>query len=113
MKKLLTLTLLSSIFLTGCSVDWNDAKEKKIEELKNTNQTIKDNEKQTVFENNLKCKNNITKLKESLDSINTKFSNVENKLIEIFFSKKENDCFFIISKQYKGDEDLIKQLYRY
>lgn len=33
MKKYLALGLLSSFLLTSCSIDWNDAKEKRIEEL--------------------------------------------------------------------------------
>ena len=34
MKKYLVFGLLASLFLTSCSVDWNDEKDKKIGELK-------------------------------------------------------------------------------
>lgn len=69
MKKILTISLLSILLLSSCSIDWND--------------------ENTAFKKKQECasyKNNIEK----------SVSNINWKLEELFYSKSRNSCIYIM-----------------
>jgi hypothetical protein len=98
MKKItLILTIIISLLLTSCSIDWNDEKDKKISELEKQIQN-------DTFEKNNQCikykeeiNNEIKKRNLEMTFKTSEYSQVhEENIIEIFYSKKYNTCYAII-----------------
>lgn len=53
--KTLTLLLIPLLFLTSCTIDWNDEKDKKIAELEKQVQDLKNTSSPFIFERQKEC----------------------------------------------------------
>lgn len=90
MKKIFVSLLFISLFLSSCSIDWNDEKDKKIaelerqvEDLKKDKDSVKDNN-DDLFEKNKECMN--------LENKAFSFLKEWDEINSIFYSKKLDSC---------------------
>ena len=51
----LTLLLIPLLFLSSCSIDWNDEKDKKIVELEKQVTELKEKNDDEIFKKNIEC----------------------------------------------------------
>ena len=84
--KLTPILLIPLLFLSSCTIDWNDEKDKKITELEKQIQddTFKKKQECLKYENTVKEKYN--------NDTNYYFS-------KIFYSKKYDSCLYEISRK--------------
>lgn len=93
MKKYLALGLISSLLLTSCSVDWNDAKEKKIGELE-----------RQIVNNNLNLQEKCSKkTKEYFDS--QWFNSKDGDIYENHYNNYLGKCFIKITSSSYSEKD--------
>ena len=79
----LTLLLIPLLFLSSCSIDWNDEKDKKIVELEKQVTELKEKNDDEIFKKNIECSK-----KDLWDT--SAFNNHE-----IFYSPVRKSCIFI------------------
>lgn len=107
MKKILTILML--LLLTSCSIDWNNEKEQKIEELSNK---IENLEKEL---SDLKTSNDIELQK--LEFEKEKYEEEKNYSKEKSIDKQNgiyrNECLEEQDKQWKNYEDFINKCNNY
>lgn len=94
MKHYLALGLLSSLLLTSCSVDWNDAKEKKIGELEKQVVEMKKEKEDDLFKKKQECLNLFNSIDSRIKSYN-KESDYKISLEEVFYSPRLQQCIYI------------------
>lgn len=91
MKSLIFL-LIPLLFLSSCSIDWNDEKDKKIVELE---KQIQDD----TFKKNKDCSEYGTKIELQIkEDINNRLY-LFKYIKEIFYSKTQNSCFIITEEK--------------
>ena len=113
MKNILLFTFLF-IFLTGCSIDWNNENSKKIEELERKVNDIN-------FEKNKEClkyKNEIQLVIDDMLKIWKKQQEIywrddyihDEKLMDIIYSPEKNSCLYItrVTEEYLEDWFIAK-----
>lgn len=96
--KHLILILIPLLFLTSCTIDWNDEKDKKITELEKQIQEIKNDDS---FKRNQECAQLRNEIEARIKSIN--YKNLQEdpdyeiySFSEIFYSSEQNSCFTVI-----------------
>ena len=100
----LTLTLLIPLlFLSSCTIDWNDEKDTKIAELENQ---IQDD----TFKKKQECAEKSEKYNKLVEEENTWFSNFEYSVVEMFYSKVKNDCLWILKQDFSWN-NTMKTMY--
>lgn len=102
MKKIFVLFSLIFI-LSSCSIDWNWEKDKKIAELGKQVSEFKKAQENDLFERNKECYQLTNEIKSDLES-----EEWFMKVTEIFYSKQEKTCFYVIWKQ-----PFIERLWKY
>lgn len=89
----LTLLLIPLIWLSSCTIDWNDEKDKKITELEKQVIELKEKNDDELFKKQQECQSYLWKMQDS-DS----FSNFgdENWIFinRIFYSEVKNTCIY-------------------
>ena len=124
MKKLLFILIL--FFITSCSIDLNNDKEKKIEELNNTIFELNLKTEDDIFNKKIECSKLIDKEIKWLNDFTSMYYSsswrVINKewemwleksrseVLEIFYSNKESSCISVIQISYNMD---MSYSYRY
>lgn len=90
MKKIISISLLSVLLLSSCSIDWNDEKAKKISKLENE---IKND----IFKKRKEC----AVLDKEMLEFAQEFRSTIYEVQEIFYSPKRNSCMFIWDTGYE------------
>ena len=89
----LTLLLIPILFLSSCSIDWNDEKDARIAELE---KQIQDD----TFKKKQECAKNSDTYKKLVDEKNTILNDFEYSFIETFYSREKNDCLWVLKEDY-------------
>jgi hypothetical protein len=94
MKKIIIsiLLILTVSFLSWCSIDWNNGKDKKIIELEKQVSEIKKEKENDLFKKNIEC----NKLENEIKSFATNFYWEEIQIKNIFYSPKRKSCLFSV-----------------
>lgn len=94
MKKLIFL-FIPLLFLSSCSIDWNDEKDKKIAELE---RQIQENTAVKIKKDSM-CKRLLPEIKKQMEvKIDTKETQSTIVVEDIFYSPYMNDCVFITNE---------------
>jgi hypothetical protein len=95
----LTLLLIPLLFLSSCTIDWNDEKDKKITELekqvvaqKEEVKTIKSDE---GFKKKQECANYKEEMLEDINNPTYTRYKLDPELNEIFYSPKRKSCIYV------------------
>ncbi len=83
MKKLVPFILLTSLILSGCSIDWTGDKDKKIAELEEQIKAVS-------FEKQKECGNFQKDMQEQINQI----SIYDPDITAVFYSPKINSCLY-------------------
>ena len=119
MQKLFTIFMISLLILTGCSVDWNDAKDKKIGELNSEIANLKTaaSNGMILFEKQTRCGALAPDIQTKVDTFNKEYANL-GKFSNggIFYSPVKDACLWIrLTDTHAPDgSPLVRQaLYQY
>lgn len=98
MKKIISLSLLLVLFLSSCSIDWNDEKDKKIttqnNKISKLEKQIEDYKKEKeddLFKKKQECE----KYKNGMFTFAKEFRSEIYEIDEIFYSISWKSCYFI------------------
>lgn len=90
MKQLIFL-LIPLLFLSSCSIDWNDEKDKKISELEKQIQN-------DIFQKKQECSSYQEKIKWKYNEFEKNSITVNYEIKEIFYSRNKQTCILWLSK---------------
>lgn len=97
MKKIISLSLLSVLLLSSCSIDWNDEKAKKISEQDNKISKLEKQIEDDLFKKKQECATLNKKMLEFAQEFRSDIYEIQ----EIFYSPKLNSCMFIWDSGYE------------
>lgn len=100
MKKIILLTLTSSLFLSSCSIDWNDAKEERIAELttqvRDIQATIQARQETSTFEKKTRCGTLIPEIEKRISSLKEEYKDIGKMSAGgVFYSPIKDSCLWI------------------
>ena len=97
--KTLTLLLIPLLFLTSCTIDWNDEKDKKITELNQKFEEQKEEIRRTqddgIFKKKKECSEYENKMMEDINNPTYTRHKLDPELNEIFYSPIRKSCIYI------------------
>lgn len=96
--KLTAILLVSLLFLSSCTIDWNDAKDDRIALLESQIKKFQDIKRNELFIKKEAC---TKKYYETWDVWNQK--NYTNLSVDVFYSEAENTCMIALDGWYKKD----------
>lgn len=96
MKKYIPILIITSLLLSGCSIDWNDSKDKRIAELEKQTKAISfEKQKECLwYEQNIKDAI-ANRLKGRIYQDNERYTHQE-ELFDIFYSPIKNTCLYSV-----------------
>lgn len=102
MKKLVAIALLISVFgLSGCSVDWNDEKEKKIVELEKRVSQLNIAVSPASFERMKECQWYSSEIMKKIPQNEAIYQHRDyvhsEKLTDVFYSPIRNSCLYSVT----------------
>ena len=101
----LTLLLIPILFLSSCSIDWNDEKDAKIAELEKQVTELKNVSNPLIFERQKECLTYKSEIEKSITWINVAWTEWREKFWrddythdesfnELFYSPRKNSCLY-------------------
>lgn len=113
MKKLVAIALLvSTSIFSGCSVDWNDEKDKKITELEKRNAELEKSKDDMSFERRQECAKYIKPIEDEYRRLEKGGIYYFISLQEVFYSTSNATCYAVTwSKDQIGEYDEIKNVF--
>lgn len=120
MKK--TIIIIMCLLISSCSIDWNDEKdievEKKNSQIKLLNDKISTLNKkidEINNENKKDCLSHYESIQKDILNHNKKYGE-QYSLMEVFYSKNQNECFFIVFsyiENFNIEYSMHQKLYKY
>ena len=93
-----SLTLLIPLlFLSSCTIDWNDEKDKKIAGLEKQVTEVTEKNNDHIFSRKQKCTSSLWELTSYFKKIDQEDTLNTYEFVEVFYSEVKNDCLWIFS----------------
>lgn len=100
--KLTSIFLISVLFLSSCTIDWNDEKSSKITNLEATIVKLQKEKLDDLFAKKESC---LRKYKETWDVWNQQ--TYDDLSIDVFYSQAGNTCLIALDGWYKKDKTRV------